>query len=102
MNRRALIAGMLPLAIHPSLADAHPEVAEIVFGPCVATCPQGQKYWLIATKAGAFPIPDYSLIVQLPRPQFEAIVLACGEWVLLDGQPNHWNRELSQWEMAIL
>jgi hypothetical protein len=102
MNRRALIAGMLPFAIRPSFTGAAPEVAEVLFGPCIATCPRGQKYWLIATKAGAFPIPDYALIVQLPRPQFEAIVLACGEWVLIDGQPHKWNHRLSQWEMAIL
>jgi hypothetical protein len=103
MNRRVILAALAALLPMRALAQPNqPASAEILYGPVVATCPRGQKYWLIATKAGAFPIPDYNAIVQLPRPQFEAIVMACGEWVLLDGQPNKWNHGLSQWEMAIL
>jgi hypothetical protein len=107
MNRRAILAAvstLAPLLVwHDTQAQQRePASAEILFGPVVASSPSGERFWLIATSAGAFPIPDYALIVQLPRPQFEAIVLACGEWVMIDGEPHHWNHRLSQWEMAIL
>jgi hypothetical protein len=105
VNRRTMLA-TLPLLAFPAFPDVsaqrHPDAAEITYGPAMAICPEGKHYWLIATSAGAFPIPDYDVIEQLPPEQFVAVILACGEWTLQHGHPHRWSHELERWEMGML
>jgi hypothetical protein len=102
MNRRSLISAIPLLAFAPP-TQAQPEVAEVVYGPTLATCPKGDKFWLIATEEAAFPIPDFEPMFaryakgEWSAEQIGAVVMASGEWVLQDGWPHHWSHAEMRW-----
>jgi hypothetical protein len=98
MNRRHVLAAIPLLAFTPA-TQAQPTAAEVVYGPQTITSPSGDTFWMLATKSGAFAIPEYeTLRAVFPDDKaFAQAVRACGEWVLFDGRPSKWSHAEMRW-----
>jgi hypothetical protein len=70
-----------------------------VYGPQPITSPKGETFWMLATKSGAFAIPEYETLLGLYTNEndFAQAIRACGEWVLFDGRPSKWSHAEMRW-----